>query len=30
VGDTMPGDIQHMKIVPINPVNYPPVQLPKV
>jgi len=30
VGDTMPEDIQHMKIVSINPANYPPVQLPKV
>jgi len=30
VGDTMPEDIQHMRIQPINPANYPPVQLPKV
>ncbi len=30
LGNTMPGDIQHMKIVSINPTNYPPVQLPKV
>ena len=30
VGDTMPGDIQHMRIKSINPANYPPVQLPKV
>ena len=30
VGNTMPGDIQHMKIVSNNPANYPPVELPKV
>ena len=30
VGNTMPGDIQHMRIVTGNPKNYPPVQLPKV
>ena len=30
VGTTMPGDIQHMKIITIKPVNYPPVQLPTV
>ncbi len=30
VGNTMPGDIQHMRIVPINPTNSPSVQLPKV
>ncbi len=30
VGDTMPEDIQHMRIQPTNPANYPPVQLPKV
>jgi serine/threonine protein kinase len=29
VGDTMPGDIEHMKITTANPVNYPSVQLPK-
>lgn len=25
--DTVPGDIQHIKIVPINASNYPPIQL---
>jgi len=30
VGNTMPGDIQHIRIVPINPAKSPPVQLPKV
>lgn len=26
-GDTLPGDIQHIKIGPLNPSNYPPIQL---
>ena len=30
VGTTMPGDIQHIKIITIKPANYPPVHLPKV
>jgi hypothetical protein len=30
VGTTMPGDIQHMRIITIKPANYPPVQLPVV
>jgi hypothetical protein len=30
VGTTMPGDIQHMRIITIKPANYPPVQLPGV
>jgi hypothetical protein len=29
-GDTMPGDIQQIKIFTINPTNLPPVQLPPV
>jgi serine/threonine protein kinase len=29
-GNTMPGDPQDIKIITINPVNYPPVFLPKV
>ena len=29
-GDTMPGDTQQIKIIPVNPINIPAVQLPAV
>ena len=29
-GDTVPSDLQQIRIVPINPTNYPSVLLPKV
>jgi len=30
MGDTMPSDLQQIRIVPINPTNFPAVLLPKV